>query len=102
MSEHPYECISLSSKSWKFLAKPTNFTEVNRRQDYQENFGFINGAIYIATVDFFKENRTFIDPCQSSVYSMARESGIDIDIPLDLLIADAILKNRNVNEESIS
>lgn len=43
MIEHPYDCIRLEGEGWRYLAKGD--TAVIRRQEYPENFFFINGAI---------------------------------------------------------
>ena len=45
MSELPYECVRVQSKSWSFLDNPK--VKVKRRQDYKSKCYYINGAIYL-------------------------------------------------------
>ena len=62
-----------------------------RRQDYRRRFFYINGALYIADARALLERRRFIDPRDTVWFEMPRERGLDIDSPLDLTIAEAML-----------
>jgi len=92
MIEHPYECVkSIESDDWQYLAKQE--ITATRRQDYKDKFYYINGAVYIVNVDFFKKNRKFIIEGNTSFYVMPHERGIDIDEYSDLKRAEFLLKD---------
>jgi N-acylneuraminate cytidylyltransferase/CMP-N,N'-diacetyllegionaminic acid synthase len=90
MAEHPYECVKdIDTDDWSYLSEqPTNAT---RRQDYKKKFYYINGAIYLTSVDFFKKEKKFIEKNCTSFYVMPYERGIDIDEYHHLDIANALL-----------
>jgi CMP-N,N'-diacetyllegionaminic acid synthase len=93
VSEHPYECIKSNSEIWTYLEYPKQ--KVFRRQDYEQDFFFINGAIYLLSTKFFLENNTFIDKGRSFLFEMPKERGVDIDTQLDLEIAKCIFLSDN-------
>lgn len=93
MSEHPYECIVRKSHNWKYLRHPP--AGVIRRQDYKNDFFFINGAIYLAETTTLLSRRSFIDTEETLMFVMPRERGIDIDEYIDLSIAEAIIGSTN-------
>ena len=91
MIEHPYECVKgISSDNWEYLEKQRDYK--TRRQDYSEKFYYINGAIYLVNVDFFKKHRVFIQEKNTDFYIMPHERGIDIDDYSDLRQAKFFLK----------
>ena len=91
MIEHPYECVyGIEKDDWQYLAKQN--INATRRQDYKEKFYYINGAIYMVNVDYFKQNRLFIKEKNTSFYIMPHERGIDIDEYSDLKRAEFLLK----------
>lgn len=92
MVEHPYECLSnIGQDSWQYLRKQD--IGVTRRQDYKDKFYYINGAIYIVNVDFFKKYKKFIMEKNTLFYIMPDERGIDIDVYSDLKRAEFLLKD---------
>ena len=91
MVEHPYECIHLQADGWDLLKR--SGTQVFRRQDYQDKFYYINGAIYIAEIEYLREKRSFYQIGQSSLYVMEPEFGVDIDTLSDLQKAESIMKH---------
>jgi len=91
MTHHPYECIKGKSSDWEFIAKSES--NPSRRQDYEDNFYFINGAIYIASIKHLRKKRSFIDEGKSLIYVMTPERGLDIDYKEDLLYGEFILSN---------
>jgi len=95
VSEHPYECVKSGYENWTYLEYPKQ--DVFRRQDYEQNFFFINGAIYLLRTDFFLENNTFVDKGRSFLFEMPKERGVDIDTPLDLEIAKSIFLSNHIN-----
>lgn len=86
MSEHPYECIRLKESGWNYLAKPAE--ETRGRQDYKEQFFFINGAIYIAKTAFLRGRKKFVSEGDTELFFMERERGMDIDYPEDLKLTE--------------
>jgi CMP-N-acetylneuraminic acid synthetase len=90
MSEHPYECVNGKEGQWSMLAKPQD-QELARRQDYNDNFYFINGAIYIANTEYFLSQNKFFEEGKSELYVMKQIYSVDIDRPIDLVKAQAYL-----------
>ncbi len=93
MAEHPCECVVTGKKSWNFLAHGPEGAV--RRQDYEDNYYFVNGAIYLARTAVLLKERKFVHEGKSALYVMPRERGIDIDTPLDLILAEAISRQTN-------
>ena len=91
VAHHPYECLKGKSTDWVYLAKPN--VNATRRQDYDDNFYFINGAIYISSVAHLRKSKNFIDEKKSVLYVMSQEKGLDIDYMEDLVYGEFILKN---------
>jgi CMP-N,N'-diacetyllegionaminic acid synthase len=59
-----------------------------RRQELPPTF-VINGAVYVARVDWYRRHRAFLSP-ETVAWRMPRERSIDIDTELDLIIARVI------------
>ncbi len=91
LSEHPYESMKLNEDEWNYLAQPPK--KVFRRQDFNKNFYYINGAIYILNTSFFLKNKMFLEKGVSKIYIMPKIRGIDIDTILDLEIAKFLFSN---------
>jgi CMP-N,N'-diacetyllegionaminic acid synthase len=89
LSEHPCECVVTEGRSWHYLVPPP--AAYAGRQDYPAGFFFINGALYLARTEVLRRERRFIVPGSTLLYEMPRERGIDIDSPLDLASAAALL-----------
>jgi CMP-N,N'-diacetyllegionaminic acid synthase len=89
MTEHPYECIKTRKNGWDFLVK---HAAAFGRQQYKDNFYFINGAIYIVDTNFFLKNKTFINEGKDALYMMPAWRGVDVDTPADLELAEFYLK----------
>lgn len=62
-----------------------------RSQDLPSYFR-LNGAIYIANTDMFKNEKVFISSKKSFAYVMPNENSIDIDTELDFEIAEVMSK----------
>jgi CMP-N-acetylneuraminic acid synthetase len=93
MREHPYECVFGDSMKWEFLRKPSK--QASRRQDYDERFYYIDGSIYLASVDFIKENKSLVKPGETYLFQTENRFNIDIDEPEDLEVAQSLMKFRN-------
>lgn len=64
----------------------------DRRQDAAPAY-VLNGAIYVADVAWLRESRSFLTEVTVG-YVMPAEASIDIDTPLDMVIAEHQLKER--------
>jgi N-acylneuraminate cytidylyltransferase len=62
---------------------------VKRRQDLPETV-MVNGAVYAADIAWLRRVRDFVTP-ETVAYVMPAERSVDIDTPLDLALARAIL-----------
>lgn len=91
MSEHPCECIVGAGNDWEYLVPPPKGSV--RRQDYRNDFFFINGAIYLAETRTLLSRRAFIHPGETVMYVMPRERGLDIDTSVDLVVAEAMMRS---------
>jgi CMP-N,N'-diacetyllegionaminic acid synthase len=92
VGEHPSECVELKDDGWRYLVPPP--PAAARRQDYRGRFCFINGALYLARTEVLLRERRFLIPGATQLYEMPRERGIDVDSPLDLALAEAVLGMR--------
>ena len=63
-----------------------------RRQDMAAVYA-LNGAVYVARVDWLRESKSFLTP-ETVGYVMPRERSLDIDTELDFKIAEAVLAAR--------
>ncbi len=88
--EHPYETINLfRNGNWKYnLPKYKKFY---RRQDFDINSYFINGAIYMIDKNTLIEKKILISK-KHGIFKMKKINSIDIDDEEDLLIASKIIK----------
>ncbi|TAN45249.1 MAG: acylneuraminate cytidylyltransferase family protein [Nitrospirae bacterium] len=86
MVEHPYECLKVAAGGWEYLVRPEK--EAFRRQDYNEDFYYINGAIYIVKTDFFIREKKFVLENRTKLYIMPPEKGVDVDDALGLKKAE--------------
>ena len=94
MKEHPYKCIKKSAESWDYLTQPTSY--VSRRQDYDDSFYVINGAIYIVSPKYLRKNGKFTTGGDSELFIMDPVSGIDIDDIADVFQVESLLKMRKM------
>ncbi len=93
MVEHPYECLKLEKGGWSYLASPKS--NVTRRQEYGEDFFYINGAIYLAKIDFLLEKKTFLVENDTALYFMHPAFGTDIDDIFDFRRAEFYFQHRD-------
>ncbi len=93
-SEHPAECFTIENNRMKFAV--TSEEGFKGRQSFPEYF-FINGAIYISSIELLKEKNAFFDPRQQNAfYFMHPSHSIDIDEIYDLDVAEGLLKTNKV------
>ena len=89
MKEHPYECIELTNKKWSYIKK-SNKKNVSGRQQYKNNFYFIDGGFYLVKTDFYLKYKTLTKENITKFY-IQKKWPIDIDYKDDLKVAEAFL-----------
>ncbi|MBU05896.1 MAG: CMP-N-acetlyneuraminic acid synthetase [Dehalococcoidales bacterium] len=67
-----------------------------RSQEFPARYR-INGALYITSVDHFKEGKTFFLKQKCFAFVMRPEDSIDVDSELDFLTAEVLLQNKQRN-----
>jgi CMP-N-acetylneuraminic acid synthetase len=89
---HPPHLIfqSEGGEFWKRLAP---LPQTGRRQDNLHKYVQLNGAIYIQSVQRLQAGYALFEENNTNFYHMSYESSIDIDTPLDLMIAQLLLNN---------
>ena len=88
MREHPYVCIFLKRK-WNFLQKYKNL--LIRRQDFDDNYFFIDGTYYLVITKFLKKYRRFVSLKHTYFYKLDNKWPVDIDYEEDLKVASSFL-----------
>ena len=86
MQEHPFECVKIKDKNWKYLEKSSK--KNIRRQSYSNNYYFIDGSIYLSKVSFLKKNNSFVVENNTKLFKSSQYPAIDIDLPIDLKIGE--------------
>lgn len=92
--EHPYETIIKKKKNWKFVLNKSK--KFHRRQDFDIETFFINGAIYISNRKLIQIKKTFKHN-KHSFYKMPKNRSLEINDKEEAYIIDSILK-RSKNE----
>jgi CMP-N-acetylneuraminic acid synthetase len=90
--DHPFLVYSMAvdSRLDAFLSIDSSVSM--RRQDLPPAYS-LNGAIYIAEIDWLIASRSFVSP-ETVGYLMSREASVDIDEPSDLERAQVYLSDR--------
>ena len=79
--EHPYLMFSVSN-NFRLHRLVGEANVVHRRQDYPDFF-LLNGAVYVAQVEWLRNSRTFIS-AETLGFEMPEERSLDIDTEEDL------------------
>jgi len=95
-------CPAKTSPHWMFFVGEDGSMEpaipaekvIGRRQELPPAFE-LNGAVYVARTDWLRENGSFFGG-ETLAYVMPEERSVEIDTPLDLLVARAILDDGEV------
>jgi len=87
MQEHPYECVTINKKSWKYLIKFKKEKNLIRQQ-YPQKYYFIDGSIYLVKVNFFLKHKALIDEKNTLIYKSNIRRQIDINSFLDLKVGE--------------
>lgn len=92
VKEHPNEIIKLNnqkSKKWSYIV---NFSKnIYQRQQYCNNFFFIDGNFYISKVAFLKKHNTFLKRNITMPFITNKCWSIDINTEEDLKVAESII-----------
>ncbi len=88
MLDSPYLCIADGSEGRSMLADSRGAV---RRQDFEDKFCTINGALYLSDTAHFIKEKKFFDVEKSELFYMKALYGIDIDTPTDLMMAEALV-----------
>lgn len=89
VKQNPYKIKSLNNDGL-IVNFVREIKEIKRRQDLPVLF-YPNGAIYISNIPIFKQLGGF-DESKLIPFIMSEEESVDIDAPLDLRIAEFLLK----------
>jgi CMP-N,N'-diacetyllegionaminic acid synthase len=89
VSEHPCEYVIKNDKGFSFVMDPP---EKPGRQNFPEVF-FINGAIYMTRVSFFRNTGTLFDK-NAQLYEIPQHESLDIDTSLDLEYANWVYEHK--------
>ena len=91
MIEHPFKCMRTDEAgNWQFLAQPEKY--VSRRQDYQNNYFAINGALYIVKPQWLREKGNFVVESETQLFEMTSVAGVDVDDLTDIFQVEAYLR----------
>ena len=93
--EHPYEVIKIKKKKWDYILKKSK--KFYRRQDYDINSFFINGAIYIVSKNYLLKEKKVISN-NHKFYLMPKSRSLDINDLEDMKISEQLIyaqKNKN-------
>tara|TARA_B100000787_G_C16193829_1_gene299296 strand:- start:2377 stop:3069 length:693 start_codon:yes stop_codon:yes gene_type:complete len=88
---HPTESVFIKDNKWKYLKKSKK--DIYRRQDFDQNYYFIDGSFYMCKVDFLKKNKSFIKENNTHIFKNNSSFPVDINNRLDLKIAEVIFKS---------
>jgi len=88
---HPTESLLIKGDKWKYLKK--NSKKVFRRQDFDQNYYFIDGSFYMCKVSFLKKHKSFIKENSTYIFKDNTSFPVDINDKLDLKIAEVIFKS---------
>ena len=92
LSPHPSIAVKVAADgSWKHLVDPK--AGVTRRQDQDDSYFALNGAIYTLRFDLFmKEKKFFLE--ESALLKLSDENAIDIDTEIDFACADLVMRQK--------
>ena len=88
---HPNETVFIKNKKWKFLKK--NKKKIFQRQNFDQNYFFIDGNFYLCKINFLKKNKKFILENKTRLFLNESSYPVDINNYIDLKIAELIMKH---------
>ena len=84
--------LNFSLKNNYLIQNGNNSFFKSRRQDLPTYYS-LNGAIYITTPDFMRENKSFYSN-KTIPYIMSKEKSIDLDTPFDFKLVEFLLNDK--------
>lgn len=87
-----YNCFERGSNGYLKISKGDG--KITRRQDAPKAWE-MNGAVYVINVDSLKR-MPIGEMTRRMMYEMPTERSVDLDTPLDWMIAEAIMKHKTV------
>ena len=88
--EHPNEIIQVKNKlKWRYLKSSKK--NVYQKQQFENNFYFIDGNFYICTVNFLSKNKSFVKKYVSTPFITKKTWPIDIDFVDDFKVAESFI-----------
>lgn len=91
MVEHPFKSMhQCADGQWHYLAKPEQ--QAHRRQDYDDQYYTINGALYLVKPQWFRHKKAFVVENETQLFEMSPIAGIDVDELVDVFKVEAYLK----------
>src|SRR6266404_1550854 len=100
VTQHPAECLLLDAEGHAYPIKLPAQGSGDGRHPYPQCY-FIDGAIYITSVERFRRTGDFADE-DSALHEIPRSHGLDIDHPFDLAVARAITDYAKTAPEVLS
>lgn len=92
VNDNPHWVFSLNNENQMIpLLNPEK--RPSRRQDLP-NFYTFNGAVYVASTEFLRENRSFLSP-ETVIHIMDSETSIDLDTEFDFQVLDLLISKTN-------
>jgi len=89
VTQHPAECLLVDERGRARPVELPGAVSGEGRQVYPRCY-FIDGGIYITSVDRFRRTGNFGDEA-SALHEVPRSHGLDIDHPFDLAVARALI-----------
>tara|TARA_B100001123_G_C15027891_1_gene914171 strand:+ start:94 stop:789 length:696 start_codon:yes stop_codon:yes gene_type:complete len=92
MREHPYESVKYDIKKnkWNYIEKQKNFK--NSRQQYKNNFYYIDGSLYLSSLKHLRKYKKFVQKNITKLFFINQKYNIDIDDYEDLILAETLIK----------
>ena len=88
--EHPNEIIQIKKKNeWSYLKTPSK--KIYQKQQFQNNFYFIDGNFYICSIKFLIKNKNFVKKKISIPFITQKKWPIDIDYMEDFKVAESFI-----------
>lgn len=72
-----------------------------RAVDPQDGEHILTGAFYITAVDRFRRSRSFLEPGMTLGFEVPAERSVDVDEPVDLLVAEQLATARPIDPVAI-
>ena len=94
MKEHPFECIKAEDDKWSYIDKPNH--QLIGRQEYNQNYYFIDGNFYIVKSSFFLKEMRLITEEDTELFEIKREWPVDIDEESDLILAESLINKHRL------